>query len=192
MTMSQTYSPPPPPTRRAWTLFLLWSGLSLAMAGIVLMAGAPWPVALGIAVGALVGRWLWNLGRAVQAERARELFRLQHERFEEQLLAAAAATGLPRGLRWVSCSIAGDAVLVRDSADASIVALVPVILQFEPVEGSDMEHVVAAREPRPATAVFTFARGVWQTAGRVVFNHTPEQTVAKFAPRYRVIEHGHH
>src|SRR5262249_9421900 len=31
-------------------------------------------------------RWVWHLGKAVQAERARELFRLQHERFEEQLL----------------------------------------------------------------------------------------------------------
>ena len=151
-----------------------------------------WWVAVEVLVAVVVVRWLWNLGRAVQSERARELFRLQHERFEEQLLAAAAATGLPRGLRWVSCSIVGDAVLVRDAADAGIVALVPVVLQFEPIEGSDMEHVAAAHEPRPATAVFTFARGAWQTVGRVVFNHTPEQTVAKFAPRYRVIHHGQH
>lgn len=151
-----------------------------------------WWVAVEVLAAAVVTRWLWNLGKAVQSERARELFRLQHERFEEQLLAAASATGLPRGLRWVSCSITEDAVLVRDATDASIVALVPVTLQFEPIEGSEMEQVPAAREPRPATAVFTFARGVWQTAGRVVFNHTPEQTVAKFAPRYRVIEHGHH
>ena len=116
-----------------------------------------WWVAVEVLVAVVVVRWLWNLGRAVQSERARELFRLQHERFEEQLLAAAAATGLPRGLRWVSCSIVGDAVLVRDAADAGIVALVPVVLQFEPIEGSDMEHVAAAHEPRPATAVFTFA-----------------------------------
>ena len=114
-----------------------------------------WWVAVEVLVAVVAVRWLWNLGRAVQSERARELFRLQHERFEEQLLAAAAATGLPRGLRWVSCSIVGDAVLVRDAADAGIVALVPVVLQFEPIEGSDMEHVAAAHEPRPATAVFT-------------------------------------
>jgi len=43
----------------------------------------------------LGGRWLWNVGRAVQAERARELFRLQHELFEEKLVKAASATGLP-------------------------------------------------------------------------------------------------
>ena len=40
----------------------------------------------------LAGRWVWHLGRAVQVERARELFRLQHERFEELVLHAAAAS----------------------------------------------------------------------------------------------------
>ena len=54
-----------------------------------------------LALVALVARWLWLLGRAVHVERCRELFRLQHERFEEQLLRAAESTGLPRGLRWV-------------------------------------------------------------------------------------------
>jgi hypothetical protein len=138
------------------------------------------------------GRWLWHLGRAVQAERARELFRLQHERYEEQVLKAGGATGRPRGLRWVRCLITGDAVLVRDAATGGILALVPVVIEFEPEPGSDMEDVPAAREPRPATAVFAFAAGVWETTGRVVFNHSPEQTVATFAPQFRVIHDGHH
>ena len=140
----------------------------------------------------LAVRWGWHLCKAVMTERARELFRLQHERFEEQLLKAAAATGLPRGLRWVTCQITGDAVLVRDAANNGIVALVPVVVQFAPEEGSDMEDNPVAREPRPATAVFAFHRGTWATAGRVVFNHTPEQTAAAFAQQFRVIEHGHH
>jgi hypothetical protein len=144
-------------------------------------------VALGLGV-----RWCWRLGKAVLAERARELFRLQHERFEEQLLKAAGAGGLPRGLRWVKCTITGDALLVRDTVNGGIVALVPVLIEFEPEEGSDMADNPAAREPRPATAVFTFRGGVWETAGRVVFNHTPEQAVATFAPQFRVIHHGHH
>jgi hypothetical protein len=135
---------------------------------------------------------LWSVGRAVLAERARELFRLQHERYEEQLLRGASATGLPRGLRWVGCTITGDAVLVRDEANGGIVALVPVVVRFEPVEGSDMEEVPAAREPRPATAVFTYTRGTWECTGRVLFNHTPEQAIARFAPQFRVIHHGHH
>ena len=140
----------------------------------------------------LTGRWLWHLGKAVQVERARELFRLQHERFEESLLKAAAATGLPRGLRWMTCQIIGDAVLVRDTTTGTIVALVPVLIQFEPLPGSDMEDVPAAREPRLATAVFAFARGTWETSGRVLFNHTPEQAITAYAPQFRIIHHGHH
>jgi hypothetical protein len=138
---------------------------------------------------ALAARGLYLLGRAVHVERCRELFRLQHERFEEQLLKAASATGLPRGLRWVACRITGDAVLVRDTATGGIVALVPVSIDFAPVEGSDMEDVPAAREPRPATAVFTFHSGAWHTAGRVVFNHTPDQTVTAFPELQRLPDH---
>src|SRR5580658_10060479 len=126
-----------------------------------------WGIGGGMAMIAAIVliRWFWQLGKAVKAERARELFRLQHERFEEQLLKSAAATGLPRGLRWLSCEIIGDAVLVRDTVTGGIVALVPVIIHFEPIEGSDMVDVPAARDPRPATAVFSFARGTWETNG---------------------------
>lgn len=152
-----------------------------------LLAGA---AAVLVAVGLI--RWLRQFWQAVLAERARELFRLQHERFEEQLLKTAAATGLPRGLMWQSCCITGDALLVRDQRTHGIVALVPVVIQFEPEPGSDMVDVPAAREPRPATAVFALTRGDWETAGKIVFNHTPEQTVAAFAPQFRVIHVGHH
>jgi hypothetical protein len=141
----------------------------------------PWWLALAAAVvlAALGGRWLWHLGRAVQVERARELFRLQHERFEEMALTAAAATGKPRDLTWAACAITGDAVLARGPAGA-ILALVPVEVRFEPVAGSDMETNPAATEPRPATAVFTFARGHWHTDGRVVFNLDPARAAATF------------
>ena len=151
-----------------------------------------WWVGGGVAVLLLVVlavRWLYLLGHAVHVERCRELFRLQHERFEEQLLKAAGATGLPRGLRWVACRITGDAVLVRDTATGGIVALVPVQIDFAPIEGSDMEDVPAAKEPRPATAVFTFHGGAWHTAGRVVFNHTPDQTVTAFPELQRLPDH---
>jgi len=134
-------------------------------------------------------RWLRHFGQVVQAERARELFRLQHERFEEALLKAAAETGKPRGLRWLSCVITGDAVLVREKPTHGIVALVPVTVQFEPVEGSDMEDVPAAREPRPTTAIFTFAKGEWATTGRVLFNLDPHQTVQQSAGRYVEMSH---
>lgn len=143
----------------------------------------------GLVAVVLAGRWVLHLGRAVQVERARELFRLQHERFEAMFLQAAADTGKPRGLRWAGCLITGDAVVARDTATRQIVAFVPVELSFDPVPGSDMEDNPAAREPRPATAVFTFEKGHWHTAGRVVFNHTPDQTVATFGRQFHVIEH---
>lgn len=148
-------------------------------------------VVAGVVLAALAGRWVLHLGRAVQIERARELFRLQHERFEQMLLAAATATGKPRGLAWVGCEIAGDAVLARDTATRGILALVPVVIRFEPEPGSDMEGVPMAREPRQATAVFTFHRGHWHTDGRVVFNLDPRQAAAHFGPQLAVIEPHH-
>ena len=146
-------------------------------------------IAAAVAAG-FAGRWVWHLGRAVQVERARELFRLQHERFEQMLRIAAADTGKPRGLTWVGCEITGAAVLARDRQTRGIVAFVPVVIRFEPVAGGDMEDVPAAREPRPATAVFAFVRGHWTTDGRVVFNHTPEQTLVTFGGQF--VELGHH
>ena len=105
-------------------------------------------------------------------------------------LKAAGSTGLPRGLKWIACRITGDAVLVRDTATGGIVALVPVQIDFAPVEGGEMEDVPAAKEPRPATAAFTFHKGAWHTAGRVVFNHTPDQTITAFPELQRVPDHG--
>jgi hypothetical protein len=148
---------------------------------------SPWWWVAGAAVLLALGaRWLWHFGRAVQVARARELFRLQHERFEELVLKAAAATGKPRGLTWAACAITGDAVLAREAA-GGILALVPVEVRFEPVAGSDMEGNPNATEPRPATAVFTFARGHWHTDGRVVFNLDPAKAAATFGAA--VIEH---
>jgi hypothetical protein len=148
-----------------------------------------WYVGIGgFVLLALAARWFFHLGKAVQVERARELFRLQHERFEEMLVKAASETGKPKGLRWVGCTITGDAVLARDTATRQIVALVPVLVTFEPIEGSDMEDVPHAREPRPATALFTFHKGHWHTTGRVVMNHTPHQALAAFGTQFTLIE----
>ncbi|HEY2910889.1 MAG TPA: hypothetical protein VGI99_11625 [Gemmataceae bacterium] len=133
-------------------------------------------------------RWLWKLARAVQVERAGELFRLQHEHFEEMLLAAASQSGKPRGLHWRKCEIVGDAVLAR-TPTRGIAALVPVVIHFEPIAGSEMEDVPAAREPRIATAIFNFQRGRWHTAGRVVFNLDPSQALSHFGERLTPITH---
>jgi len=147
-----------------------------------------WIIGGGALVLLLAVRWLWHLARATQIERARELFRLQHERFEQMLLTAAAATGKPRGLVWTRCEIIGDAMLARD-VSRGIVALVPVVLQFEPEADSDMENVPAAREPRPATALFIFHRGHWHTDGRVIFNLNPGQALTQLHQQLQPITH---
>lgn len=150
-----------------------------------------WLAGIGVGLLLLVAviRWLRHFGEVVQAERARELFRLQHERFEEALLKAASEKGKPRGLRWVSCLITGDALLVRDTSLNKIVAMVPVEVRFEPAPGSDMEDVPAAHEPRPTTAIFAFSKGEWLTEGRVIFNLDPHQTVRQSAGHYEELHH---
>lgn len=153
--------------------------------------GVWWLVACGAIGGGIwwVQRWLKPFLKAVQAERARELFRLQHERFEEALLAAAARTGKPRGLTWTGCTIAGEALLVRDRLTGELAALVPVIVQFEPIPGQEMEAVPAAREPRATTALFTFHRGDWTPHGQVIFNLTPQQVLTRGDGRFALLEH---
>ena len=83
-----------------------------------------WPFLLPVA-GLLLGLaiwWMYRLGREVQAERARESFRLQKERLEEMVLKSAAATGKPRGLRWLSCRFTDEFTLVRDKATRRLAA----------------------------------------------------------------------
>jgi hypothetical protein len=121
--------------------------------------------------------WLYRLGREVQAERARESFRLQKERLEGIVLKAAAATGKPRGLRWISCRFIDEFTLVRDKATRRLAVLIPVTVQFEPILGSDMEEVEAATEPRQATAVLHFRKGEWHSNGRVLFNMNPAEAL---------------
>jgi hypothetical protein len=141
--------------------FDLWPFL-LPVVGLVLFLGA-W--------------WMYRLGREVQAERARESFRLQKERLEELVLKAAAATGKPRGLRWVSCRFNDDFTLVRDKSTRRLAALIPVTVLFHPEPGGDMEGVPAATEPRQATAVLHFRRGQWVSDGQTLFNVTPADAI---------------
>src|SRR5262245_56153963 len=84
---------------------------------------------------ALVWRPLRRLGGAIQIERARELFFLERERIQSRFLAAAAATGKPRGLRWKDCRFEDDVEFARDRQSRQLLALVPVTVQFEAVEG---------------------------------------------------------
>ncbi len=139
---------------------------------------------LGLTAALLAWRPLRSFGTTVRIERARELFQLQRERLEEHFLKAAAASGKPRGLRWKECQWDHPVVFVRERASGQIAALVAVTIQFEAVEGSDMEGLPAVANLRVASAVFFFQRGQWLTVGKAVFNMNPDEALGHFKNQY--------
>lgn len=84
----------------------------------------------------------------------------------------AAGAGKPKGLVWVKCEPLGEPLF------GSSWAVLPVLVQFEPIADGPLADVPQAREPRPVVAVFAYTRRRWTTGGRAVFNLTAEQ-VAK-------------
>jgi hypothetical protein len=150
------------------------------------------PLLAVVVLGILI--WMWRplraFGREVQVERARELFSLQRQRLHDQFLRAAAATGKPRGLRWMECQWENGVEFARDRRSGQIAALVPVTIRFEAVEGSDMEGLPAVGNLRNASAVFFFHRGQWQTVGKAVFNMNPDEALRHFHNQYERVGNG--
>ena len=132
----------------------------------------------------VIWRPLRSFGKEVRIERARELFKLQRERLEAHFLKAAAATGKPRGLRWKDCQWDSAVEFVRECKTGQIAALVAVTIQFEAIEGSDMEGLPAVGNLRNASAVFFFQKGHWLTVGKAVFNMNPDEALAHFKNQY--------
>src|SRR5260370_106334 len=142
-----------------------------------------------LALAALLLAWrpLRSFSREVQAERAREAFKLQRERLEANFLRAAQATGKPRGLRWRDIDCDDKVLFARERRTGQIAALVGATVRFEAVEGSDMEGLPAVGNLRNASAVFFFHRGHWDTVGKAVFNLNPHEAVEHFKNQYERI-----
>lgn len=104
------------------------------------------------------------------------------ERLKRTIVEAGNTLGLPRGLKWVSCEINGETVYVNDGER---IALVPFLVAFEPIPGSDMEGVEAAKIPRPVTVVVRFRNGEWMLDRAPVFNLSPEELIARSGGRFR-------
>ena len=151
----------------------------------------PWLIALLIVAGlgalAFVWRVMRSFGAQVQVERAREMFKLQRERLEAQFHRAAAASGKPRGLRWKDCQWDNAVEFVRERQTGNLAALVSVTIEFEAIEGSDMEGLPAVGNLRNASAVFFFQAGQWATVGRAIFNMNPNEAAAHFSNQYEKI-----
>jgi hypothetical protein len=138
-----------------------------------------WLAALVLLVVLLALAWrpLQRWGREAQARVARQLFTQQREHLEAKFLHTVAGSGKPRGLRWQSCEWNNAFELAREGQTGRLAALVGITVQFEAIEGSDMEGWANVGYLRNATAVFFFDHGAWQTAGKAVFNMNPDEAI---------------
>lgn len=138
---------------------------------------------VGLAI-ALVAGVLWRRWRKAQIEATRreaiQLFEEQRPRLAEQFLAAAGATGKPRGLTWKNCELSGEPRFATDRVTGELYALVMATISFEAVAGGDMEDVEAVSNLRCATAIFVYRDHSWATDGRAVFNLEPDQSLQRY------------
>jgi hypothetical protein len=115
-----------------------------------------------------------------QVARARVQFESRRCDYQRQFLAAASATGKPRGLAWKTCDLHDGLLLARDRATHELIALVSVTISFEAIEGGGMEEVEAVGNLRAATAVFHWNGRDWTTQGRAVFNLEPREALERY------------
>ncbi len=132
-----------------------------------------------------VGRPLARFFRDINpVAAARIAFRDRRLALQSQFFQTAAATGKPRGLRWKACDWDGVVEFAREKGTGRLAALVGVTIQFEAIEGGDMEGVAAVGNLRNASAVFFYDRGQWRTIGKAVFNLNPDEALTHFAAQY--------
>lgn len=125
---------------------------------------------------------LWHGGTLLR--QAQVAFQAQRAELETAFFAAAAASGKPRGLRWKAVEWEPGVEFAREMATSQLAALVGITIQFEAIEGSDMEGLPAVGNLRNASAVFFFHNGRWQTTGKTVFNLNPDEVLIHFKNQY--------
>lgn len=136
-------------------------------------------VALAIAVVALLKLSRGKLLKIARQE-AMLTFAARRPALAAEFIVAASATGKPRGLRWTRCDLGDRVLFAVNRSNGELIAMTPVTISFEAVEGGGMEEVEAVSNLRSATAVFNHRNGDWTTDGRVVFNLEPEEALTRF------------
>src|SRR5262245_19580928 len=116
----------------------------------------------------------------MDAERAVADFLRNKLKLQEDFRAAANVSGIPRGLRWMSCEFFDPFRLARDKANGKLLGLVGVTIGFEAIEGGGMEDVEAVGNLRAATATFTWDGREWTTGGRAIFNLEPQEVLERY------------
>jgi hypothetical protein len=119
-----------------------------------------------------------------EADRGRRDFRRQREVLEAKFFDLAAASGKPRGLRWIDCDWLETVTFARDKQSGLLTAFVAVNISFEAIEGGDMEDVAAVSNIRDAAAVFHYQKGHWGTGGRALFNMNPNDALDRLQGQY--------
>jgi len=155
------------------------------------MAHALKVLLLGI-VAVFVAQLLWRRWRAAQQLAKRQLATLEfpevRDALQSEFLAAAGATGKPRGLSWKQCDLDEGQLFATDRANGELYALVGTTISFEAIAGGGMEDVEAVGDLRSATAVFVHRDGNWTTDGRVVFNLEPPEALEHFQESLQPLE----
>lgn len=141
-----------------------------------------------VALAALAARPLRNRFRRNEEDRAQHEFRLKREVLEAKFFDLAAASGKPRGLRWVECEWFDAVTFARDRQTGLLTAFVAVNIRFEAIEGGDMEDVAAVSNIRDAAAVFHYQHGHWGTGGRALFNMNPADALVRLQAQYEPVQ----
>ena len=121
-------------------------------------------------------------------EKARSTFYLRREWLEAEFLKLAGQRGIPRGLRWVDIDFDDDVQFARDRSTGKLRALVAVTIQFEAIEGSDMEDVEAVGNLRAGSAVFRYEQKAWATDGRALFNLNPMEAIEHYRHELETVD----
>lgn len=114
-------------------------------------------------------------------------FHSSQNQLGDHFLKLAAATGKPRGLKWMEMDFVDCWLLVQDNAGSSLTLLHSVNLHFEAIEGSDMEGVAAVSTIRDGCAIFHYRDGRWGAGGRVLLNLAPDTAAQAAFPGARVV-----
>lgn len=150
-------------------------GLSLGALAVVVAA---------IAFRRRIRSW-WRRREARDAARS---FKRHREVLEAKFFDLAAASGKPRGLRWIDIDWLDGLAFARDRQSGLLTAFVAVNIRFEAIPGGDMEDVVAVGNVRDGAAVFHFERGNWGTGGRALFNMNPEDALTRLTHQFESVE----
>jgi hypothetical protein len=166
---------------------VIYSLLGLAIA---VLAGIGVAV-LAAVVAVMAIRPIQARRQADKLARACRDFHRQREQLEAKFIQRAAASGKPRGLRWVDVDFDDDVFYARDRRSGRLKALVAIEVAFEAIEGGGMEEVEAVGNIRAATSEFLYDGSRWGTDGRVYFNLLPDATVKYLASDLELVAEEH-